>query len=142
VLWALGSMLRATQTVDMVTSLKQNYGRVEVAVLNVDLLPNMIDTVVIGNRLYSLLIQVEGRMKNGEEEVQMELDDEANDAADGHNNSSESSEKNNRGTENKDKPEGSGHKNGNSSGAKQVNGSSKERAAVPVEYQFLVKIPW
>jgi hypothetical protein len=34
-LWALGSMLGATQSVDMVTSLRKNYGRVEVAVLNV-----------------------------------------------------------------------------------------------------------
>jgi hypothetical protein len=51
-------MLRATQSVDMVTSLRKNYGRVEVAMLNVDLLPNMIDTVVIGDRLYSLPIQV------------------------------------------------------------------------------------
>jgi hypothetical protein len=51
-------MLGATQSVDMVTSLRKNYGRVEVAMLNVDLLPNMIDTVVIGDRLYSLPIQV------------------------------------------------------------------------------------
>jgi hypothetical protein len=48
VLWALGSMLGATQALDMVTSLRKNYGRVEVALLNVELLPNMIDTVVIG----------------------------------------------------------------------------------------------
>jgi hypothetical protein len=58
VIWALGSMLGATQSVDMVTSLRKNYGRVEVPILNVDLLPNMIDTVVIGDRLYSLPIQV------------------------------------------------------------------------------------
>jgi hypothetical protein len=74
VLWALGSMLGATQNVDMVTSLKQNYGRVEVVVLNVDLIPNMIDTVVIGDRLFSLPIQVEGRVANEDHEVQMDLD--------------------------------------------------------------------
>jgi hypothetical protein len=60
VLWALGSMLEATQSVDMVTSLRKNYGRVEVVVLNVHLLPDIIDTVVIGDRLFSLPIQVEG----------------------------------------------------------------------------------
>jgi hypothetical protein len=60
VLWALGSMLGATQSVDMISSLKRDYGRVEVAVLNVDLLPNSIDTIVIGDRLFSLPIQVEG----------------------------------------------------------------------------------
>jgi hypothetical protein len=59
-------VLGATQSVDMVTSLRKNYGRVDVAVLNVDLLPNLIDTVVIGDRLYSLPIQVEGiRSSNG-----------------------------------------------------------------------------
>jgi hypothetical protein len=33
----------------MITSSRKNYGRVEVAVLNVDLLLNLIDTVVIGD---------------------------------------------------------------------------------------------
>jgi hypothetical protein len=53
-------MLGATQSVDMISSLRRNYGHVEVAVLNVDLLLNSIDTVVIGDRLFSLPIQVEG----------------------------------------------------------------------------------
>jgi hypothetical protein len=48
----LGFMLGATQSVGMVTSLRKNYVRVEVAVHNVDLLPNMVDTVVIGDRLF------------------------------------------------------------------------------------------
>jgi hypothetical protein len=59
----------------MVTSLKQNYGRVEVVVLNPDLIPNMIDTVVIGDMLFSLPIQVEGRVENEEHNLQMNLDD-------------------------------------------------------------------
>jgi hypothetical protein len=50
VLWALGSMLGATQSIDMITSSRKSYGRVEVAVLNVDLLPNMINTMVIGDK--------------------------------------------------------------------------------------------
>jgi hypothetical protein len=66
VLWALGSMLGATQAVDMISSLKKDYARVEVAVLSVDLLPNLIDTMVIGDRMFSLPIQVEGRYDNVE----------------------------------------------------------------------------
>jgi hypothetical protein len=75
VLWALGSMLGVTQSVDMISSLKRNYGRVEVAVLNVDLLPNSIDTVVIGDRLFSLPIQVEGPEGHEVHNNQMEVDE-------------------------------------------------------------------
>jgi hypothetical protein len=75
VLWALGSMLGVTQSVDMITSSKKEYGRVEVAVLNTDLLPNSIDTVVIGDRLFSLPIQAEGLEANEEHNNQMEVDD-------------------------------------------------------------------
>jgi hypothetical protein len=74
VLWALGSMLGATQSVDIIRSLRNDYGRVEVAVLNVDLLPNSIDSVVIGDRLYSLPIMVEGREDEVDEENHMEVD--------------------------------------------------------------------
>jgi hypothetical protein len=45
ILWALGSMLGATQSVDMISSLKKDYDHVEVVVLNIDLLPNSIDMV-------------------------------------------------------------------------------------------------
>jgi hypothetical protein len=75
VLWALGSMLGVTQSVDMITSSKKEYGCVEVAVLNTDLLPNSIDTVVIGDRLFSLPIQAEGLEANEEHNNQMEVDD-------------------------------------------------------------------
>jgi hypothetical protein len=44
----------------MISSLRNDYGRAEVVVLNVDLLSNIIDTVVIGDRMFSLLIQLEG----------------------------------------------------------------------------------
>jgi hypothetical protein len=74
VLWALGSMLGATHAVDMITSLKKEYARVEVAVLTVDLLPNMIYTVVIGDRMFSLPIQVEGRDDNFVQEAPMDMD--------------------------------------------------------------------
>lgn len=61
VLWALGSMLGATTSVDMISSLKDDYGRVQIAVLDASLLPSIIDSVVIGDRLYNLPILVEGR---------------------------------------------------------------------------------
>jgi hypothetical protein len=122
-------MLGVTQTVDMVTSLRQAYGWVEVVVLNVDLLSNMIDTVVIADRLYSLPIQVEGRDDNEEVEAQMDLDDGGNGIANGSDKSGESSEKNGScGRDNRDQAEGSGQRNDHSSGSKQVNGSTKERA--------------
>jgi hypothetical protein len=49
------------QSVDMIPSLRNDYGRVEVDVLDVNLLPNKIESVVIGDRLFTLPIQVEGR---------------------------------------------------------------------------------
>jgi hypothetical protein len=83
VLWALGSMLGATQSVDMISSLRTDYGRVEVAVLNVDILPDKIDTVVIGDRLYSLPIKVEGRDDEAAVDAQMELEDGSSGAGKG-----------------------------------------------------------
>jgi hypothetical protein len=68
-------MLGATQSVDMISSLKQDYGSVEVSVLNVDLLPNSIDTAVIGDRLFTLPIQVEGLEVNNLHGNQMDLDE-------------------------------------------------------------------
>jgi hypothetical protein len=107
--------------VDMVTSLKQNYGRVEVVVLNVDLISNMIDMVVIGDRLFSLPIQVE----NEEHEVQMDVDDGSNNSKNGHGNPSESNDKNSSGSQNYDKLEGSRQDKGNSSGGKHGNVPSR-----------------
>jgi hypothetical protein len=73
-------MLDATQSVDMISSLRNNYGRVEVAVLNVDLLPNSTDTVVIRDRLYSP-IYVQGQDENKGNDTNMHMD-EGNDGAD------------------------------------------------------------
>jgi hypothetical protein len=126
-------MLGSTQNVDMVTSLKKNYGRVEVAVLNVDLILNMIDTVVIGDRLFSLPIQVEGRVANEDHEVQMDLDN----GADGRSKSSEPNDRNSQVSQNNDKLEGPGHDNENRSGGKQGNASSKERTGAPVDGQMV-----
>jgi hypothetical protein len=75
VLWALGSMLGTTQSVDMISSLRIDYGRVEVAVLNMDLLPNSINTVVIRDRLFSLPTQVEQLDVEEHHDNQMEVDD-------------------------------------------------------------------
>jgi hypothetical protein len=124
VLWALGSMLGATQSVDMVTSLRKNYGRVEVVVLNVDLIPNMINTVVIGDRLFSLPIQVEGREENEEEAAQMELDNVSNDKGNGVEESSGTRAPDNNGREGNDQG-GSGQQNPRASGSKTFDGTSR-----------------
>jgi hypothetical protein len=47
-----------------------------VDVLNIDLLPNIIDMVVIGDRLFSWPILVEGRDGEDTQDFQMDLDDE------------------------------------------------------------------
>jgi hypothetical protein len=128
VLWALGSMLGATQSIDMVTSLKKNYGRVEVAVLNVDLLPKLIDTVVIGDRLYSLPIQVEGREENVETGTQMDVDDGADNKETGADKSSGKQDQDSSSNRGKEKGEGSGQQKSQSNGTKQNNGATKEQS--------------
>jgi hypothetical protein len=128
VLWALGSMLGATQTIDMVTSLKKNYGQVEVVVINVDLHPNLIDTVVIGDRLYSLPIQVEGREVNMELGTQMDVEDGADDKQTGADESLGNQEQGSSGTRGKEKGEGSGQQKSQSNGPKQNSGANKEQS--------------
>jgi hypothetical protein len=132
VLWALGSMLGATQSVDMVTSLRKNYSRVEVAVLNVDLLPNLIDTSVIGDRLFSLPIQVEGREDNEEGEAQMDVDEGGNDSAHDNENPTKARGRNDKSKENNNQASDSGQKKNSSSGAKNSSGASKEQDAETV----------
>jgi hypothetical protein len=67
-LWAVGSMLGFTQTVDMETTRKSNFGRVQVAVLNPGLIPEQLD-VVIGDHYFEVEFEVErvGIDENGEE---------------------------------------------------------------------------
>lgn len=57
-LWAIGSMLGSTQTVDMETTHKNNFGRILVAVLDPMLLPPKLD-VVIGDHYFELKFEVE-----------------------------------------------------------------------------------
>jgi hypothetical protein len=65
--------------------------------------------------------------------VHMDLDDGANNSS----KPSESNDKNSRGSQNYDKPEGSRQDNGNSSGGKHGNVPSKERAGAPVDGQVV-----
>lgn len=67
-LWAIGSMLGSTQTVDMETTRKNNFGRVLVAVLDPKLLPTKLDAV-IGDHYFELRFEVEsvGFDENGDE---------------------------------------------------------------------------
>lgn len=67
-LWAVGSLVGSTQTVDMETTRKSDFGRVFVAVLNPLLIPAKLD-VVIGDHYFELEFEVErkGFDENGEE---------------------------------------------------------------------------
>jgi hypothetical protein len=76
-------MLGATQSVDMISSLRNDYGQVEVVVLNVDLLPSIIDTIVIGDRMVSLPIQLEGLDDVAALDLHMNVDDGNGDAGQG-----------------------------------------------------------
>nr|TKW28836.1 hypothetical protein SEVIR_3G354600v2 [Setaria viridis] len=69
-LWAVGSMLGSTQTVDMETTRKSDFGCIFVAVLNPSLIPARLD-VVIGDHYFQLEFEVEkaGMDENGKETI-------------------------------------------------------------------------
>ncbi|WVZ54678.1 hypothetical protein U9M48_005442 [Paspalum notatum var. saurae] len=71
-LWAVGSMLGSTQTVDMEMTRKNDFGRICIAVLKPKLLPSHLG-VVIGDHFFKLRFEVEkiGVDENGDE---VELD--------------------------------------------------------------------
>ena len=60
ILWAVGSLLGSTQTVDMESTRKSDYGRILVAVLDPKLIPRKLD-VVIGDHYFDLEFKVEKR---------------------------------------------------------------------------------
>jgi hypothetical protein len=57
-LWAVGPILGATQVVDMKTTRKNDFGRINVAVLDPKLLPKELD-VVVGDRYFELKFEIE-----------------------------------------------------------------------------------
>jgi hypothetical protein len=63
-LWAIGSMLGSTQTMDMETTRKGNFGRVQVVVLNPSLIPEQLDVVI---RDHYFEVERLGIDENGEE---------------------------------------------------------------------------
>ena len=68
ILWAVGSLLGSTQTVDMETTRKNKFGRILIAVLDPKLISRVLD-VVIGDHYFDLEFEVEKRGfdENGEE---------------------------------------------------------------------------
>lgn len=68
ILWVVGSLLGSTQSVDMETTRKNEFGRVLVAVLDPKLIPRTLD-VVIGDHYFDLVFEVEkkGFDESGEE---------------------------------------------------------------------------
>ena len=101
-LWAMGSLLGATQLVDTKPTRKNEFGRFFVAVLNPKLIPKMID-VVIGDHYFELKFEVEkkGVDENGEE-VEFNLEDWDGDEEDG-NSEGEEYKENNEGKERESK---------------------------------------
>ena len=76
VLWAMGSMLGATQKVDMKTTLRNDFGRIQVAVLKPELIPPTLN-VVIGNRWYVARIEVEvSSDEDGVEHMEEDTDED------------------------------------------------------------------
>jgi hypothetical protein len=72
IIWAVGSILGITKDVDMVFTRKYEVCRLQVLVLDPNLIPQFVD-VVIGESLYSLWFKVETN-GDGEEPVLMEMD--------------------------------------------------------------------
>ena len=68
ILWAVGTLLGSTQSVDMETTRKSDFGRVLVAVLDPKLIPRTLD-VVIGDHYFDLVFEVErkGFDENGDD---------------------------------------------------------------------------
>jgi hypothetical protein len=82
-LWAIGSMVGSTQTVDMKTTRKNNFGRILVAVLDPNLVPAKLD-VVIGDHYFELRFVKEhtGFDENGDEaEMNFQDGDDKDDAS-------------------------------------------------------------
>jgi hypothetical protein len=59
VIWAVGTMLGATQYVDMITTRKIKFGRFQIAVLNPNIVLTRMD-VVIGAQFLSLNLKLRG----------------------------------------------------------------------------------
>jgi len=68
ILWAVGTLLGSTQSVDMETTRKSDFGRVLVAMLDPKLIPRTLD-VVIGDHYFDLVFEVErkGFDENGDD---------------------------------------------------------------------------
>jgi hypothetical protein len=57
VIWAVGTMFRATQYVDMITTRKNKFWRFQIVVLNPNIVPTRMD-VVIGARFFELEFEI------------------------------------------------------------------------------------
>jgi hypothetical protein len=75
-LWAIGTLLGATMSVDVPTSTNSDYGRIEIAVIDPALIPNKLE-VVIGDRFYKVKMEVEGKLVEVQRE-NMEVDSNGN----------------------------------------------------------------
>ncbi|TVU25382.1 hypothetical protein EJB05_27876, partial [Eragrostis curvula] len=142
VFWAIGSMLGATQAVDMTSTIDNSYGRVQVAVMNVNRIPRKLD-VVIGKRFYVVRLQVEGRDPEpiGEN---MNIDDgdndrQGNDGKDGNQNKGGEGEQEGREDPNAKQKKGDSSKRNNhvqQEGTKQANNTGMIEEVEDTEDEF------
>jgi len=68
IIWAIGSILGVPRAMDTKFTKKNGRARLKVAVLNPDLIPDLVD-VVIGDFVYELQFRVEKDMTDGESQV-------------------------------------------------------------------------
>jgi len=68
IIWAIGSILGVSRAVDTKFTKKYGRARMKVAVLNPDLIPDLVD-VVIGDYVYELQFRMEKDMPDGEPQV-------------------------------------------------------------------------
>jgi hypothetical protein len=73
IIWAVGSILGITKDVDMVFTRKHEICRMQVLVLDPNLIPQFVD-VVIGESLYTLQFRVEENVDDNDPEP-MDMDD-------------------------------------------------------------------
>jgi hypothetical protein len=73
IIWAVGSILGTTKNVDMVFTRKHEICRLQVLVLDPNLIPQFVE-VVIGESLYTLQFRVEENVEDNEPKP-MDMDD-------------------------------------------------------------------
>ncbi|TVU23407.1 hypothetical protein EJB05_25770, partial [Eragrostis curvula] len=132
VLWAIGSMLGATQDVDMLTTDENDFGRINVAVMDIARIPRRLEPV-IGKKYYVVHLQVEGRDPDPVDHMDM---DGSGENGRGNGRNKDQTEKEGETKENSDEPKELQEKQANmsqSNNTRQQDGDPKNTNAVLIE---------